>query len=326
MRHRTLRGGAVLAAALLLTSASIAFADTIPADGDAIAPGNQTTIALGERAPGEVVLWNVALRLVCAGFTHAPAGSVISVLLAGKSVPLDGSVTATDTTIGPVPDDWPTAGLPCAGQVVASDEPTVVTLTMPTTPGHGYMFSLVWARSGSGLSGGTVMDFTADVVVNTPPSLSLPDPITIEGNATNGATVSYSVGATDTEDNPDPTPVCSPASGSLFGLGTTSVGYGLLRRDGRRYHGAIPERRPRRCHRDNRQSRRHGGRLYGAGANRHRRSESIRRVPARFRQCLPGRVLDRYLHGDRRQSQPLVGHVPGHGDVRVAGHLVGHLG
>ena len=224
MRHRTLRGGAVLAAVLLLTSASIAFADTIPADGDAVTPGNQTTIALGERAPGEVVQWNVTLRLVCAGFNHAPAGSVISVLLAGKSVPLDGSVTATDTTIGPVPDDWPTAGLPCAGQVLASGEPTVVTLTMPTAPGKGYQYSLVWARSGSGLSGGTVMDFTADVVVNTPPSLTLPNPITVEGNATNGAAVSYSAVATDIEDNPDPTPVCNPTPGSLFGLGTTSVG------------------------------------------------------------------------------------------------------
>jgi hypothetical protein len=226
MRHRTFRGAAVLATALFLASATIAFADTVPADGDSVSAGNQVTISLGERAPGEIVKWDVALHLTCAGTSHPASGAVIDVALAGATVPLDGDASTTGATIGPVPSDWPASGQGCPSPtpILASNGPTVVTLTMPTTPGQAYSFSLLWGRSGaSGLSGFTVMTFNADVVGNTPPTLSLPDALTIEGNATNGATVDYAATATDAQDDPDPTAGCSRASGSLFGLGTTTV-------------------------------------------------------------------------------------------------------
>jgi hypothetical protein len=67
------------------------------------------------------------------------------------------------------------------------------------------------------------MTFKADVVGNTAPNLSLPGPMTVEGNASGGATVDFAAGAIDAEDDPDPTPDCDHASGSLFGLGTTTV-------------------------------------------------------------------------------------------------------
>jgi hypothetical protein len=209
-----------------MASATIALADTVPADGDSVTPGNQTTILLGQRAPGEVVTRDVGLHLACAGTNHAPAGATIDVTFAGATVPLDGAATATAATIGPVPSDWPATGQPCPSPApaLASNEPTVVDLTMPTTPGQGYAFSLIWTRSGAtGLSGLTVITFKADVVADTGPTLSLPDPITVQGNTTNGAFVDYTVGAIDKEDDPDPTPDCDHASGSLFGLGTTTV-------------------------------------------------------------------------------------------------------
>ena len=62
-----------------------------------------------------------------------------------------------------------------------------------------------------------------DVVVNSPPSLSLPGPMTVEATSAAGATVLYAVGASDVEDNPDPTPTCTPASGTTFSLGQTTV-------------------------------------------------------------------------------------------------------
>jgi hypothetical protein len=226
MPHRTFRGAAVLAVVVLLASAAIAFADTVATDGDALTADNQSTIPLGVRAPGEVVQRNVALNLTCGGTSHPAVGSVIDVAYLGGTIPLDSAVTATSTTIGPVPATWPASGLGCPSPTptLAANGPTVVTLTMPTTPGKGYVFTLMWSKSGaSGLTGFTAMTFTADVVGNTPPVLSLPGPISVEGNTTGGATVDYTASATDLEDNPDPVPACEPASGSLFPIGTTTV-------------------------------------------------------------------------------------------------------
>ena len=61
------------------------------------------------------------------------------------------------------------------------------------------------------------------VVLNTPPELSLPAPISVEATGPGGAAVTYAVTATDAEDDPDPTPACIPASGATFPLGTTFV-------------------------------------------------------------------------------------------------------
>lgn len=54
------------------------------------------------------------------------------------------------------------------------------------------------------------------------PALSLPEPITVEATGASGAAVSYSVSATDDVD-PSPTVSCTPAFGSTFPLGTTTV-------------------------------------------------------------------------------------------------------
>jgi hypothetical protein len=58
---------------------------------------------------------------------------------------------------------------------------------------------------------------------NEPPTLSLPSNQTAEATSAAGAVVSYTASATDAEDDPDPTPNCSPASGSTFPLGSTTV-------------------------------------------------------------------------------------------------------
>ena len=61
------------------------------------------------------------------------------------------------------------------------------------------------------------------VVQDAAPSLVLPGALTVEGNRTAGATVTYAVGANDPEDAAPPTPACAPASGSFFPLGATDV-------------------------------------------------------------------------------------------------------
>ena len=58
---------------------------------------------------------------------------------------------------------------------------------------------------------------------NQPPTLTLPDsPVVVEATSTNGATVTFTVSATDFEDGPL-TPTANPPSGSVFPLGDTEV-------------------------------------------------------------------------------------------------------
>jgi hypothetical protein len=59
---------------------------------------------------------------------------------------------------------------------------------------------------------------------NTPPVLTVPaGPVVAEATSPAGAAVIFAVSATDAEDDPDPTPTCAPASGSVFALGDTTV-------------------------------------------------------------------------------------------------------
>jgi hypothetical protein len=59
---------------------------------------------------------------------------------------------------------------------------------------------------------------------NTAPVLTVPaSPVVAEATSAAGAVVTFSVTATDAEDNPDPTPTCDHTSGDTFSLGDTLV-------------------------------------------------------------------------------------------------------
>jgi hypothetical protein len=222
---RFIRAG-TLAVAAVLAGASIAFADTVPADGDPATAGSQMSVHLGTYATGQVIQVPVEVSLTCAGTAHADEGQTVSLALGTAIVPLDGAVSAAPTTIGPVPAEWPDDGQACASpaQVLASNGPSIVTLTMPTSAGANQAFTLLYSKSGaSDLTDLTLVTLRVDVIVNTPPVLALPGALTVEGTTVGGAVVSYDAIATDLEDDPDPTPACSPASGAFFPLGTTTV-------------------------------------------------------------------------------------------------------
>ena len=225
MEQKRFRRAAALALVCLLIGATAVFADTVPADGDSLA-GNQNFVPLEDQAPGAIVTKNVDFTLLCGGLAHADEGQTITVAASSVTVPLNGAATATSTTIGPVPASWTddNFGCPTPAPTLPANGHSVVTLRMPTTPGVGYIFTVMYSRVGAnGLTGLTAISFEVDVVANTPPVLSLPGPIVAEATSADGAAVSYAASATDAEDDPDPTPVCSPTSGSVFPLGTTMV-------------------------------------------------------------------------------------------------------
>lgn len=110
----------------------------------------------------------------------------------------------------------------------------VTTLQAPSTAGVGYKYSLMYHRSiepfgsndGIAIRQATAIDITLDVVVNTPPTLTLPTVAgsTVEANTAGGWTADWSgLGATDAEDDPDPAASCSPPAGTVLALGTASV-------------------------------------------------------------------------------------------------------
>jgi hypothetical protein len=76
--------------------------------------------------------------------------------------------------------------------------------------------------------------FAISIQLNAAPVLVVPGNINVEGNTTGGRRVTFAVSATDAEDNPDPTPSCSRASGSLFAVGTTTVTCEVTDADGQR--------------------------------------------------------------------------------------------
>ena len=73
------------------------------------------------------------------------------------------------------------------------------------------------------LSGNTASDTQTGISIDfTDPTLNLPGNLTAEATGPSGANVNYSVTASDNLDN-SPIVACSPASGSTFAIGTTTV-------------------------------------------------------------------------------------------------------
>ncbi|MFP5342466.1 MAG: hypothetical protein ACLGIJ_06035 [Candidatus Limnocylindria bacterium] len=78
MHHRSLRRAAALVLAAVLTQAGIASADTVGADRDAVTPGSQTMVDLGEVAPSAQVPIPVSFGLVCGSETRLDPGQSVT--------------------------------------------------------------------------------------------------------------------------------------------------------------------------------------------------------------------------------------------------------
>jgi len=99
-------------------------------------------------------------------------------------------------------------------------------ITPTCTPASGGTFALgtttvtCEATDDAGNTGSKT--FTITVQDTTAPAITVPANMTVQGTGINGAVVTYSATATDVVDGAV-TPVCSPASGSTFAYGTTTV-------------------------------------------------------------------------------------------------------
>jgi HYR domain-containing protein len=236
MHNQRIRRATVLAAAGVLLGAAAVFADTIKADGDVTTPAVNAFYELEPVTPGTVVRVDVAFQLDCGGTRHVDANQTVTLTLAGMTLPLGGRASGTPATISPPGANWPVDGAACPLlpplDPIRSSTDSHVTLTAPMTIGTGNLYTLSYLRSlsptspndtGTFSGSASNVTFSLDVVPNQPPVLSLPGDMTVEGTTTGGAHVTYSASATDREDNPDPAPVCAPASGSFFAVGETTT-------------------------------------------------------------------------------------------------------
>jgi hypothetical protein len=121
-----------------------------------------------------------------------------------------------------VPGTAPTAVTFTATAVDVIDGPVPVTCTPPSGSTFDLGTTPVTCTASDSTGNTATGSFNVTVGDTTPPDLLVPDDITAEATSPSGAVVMFVVSANDNADGPL-TPVCSPASGSTFGLGTTLV-------------------------------------------------------------------------------------------------------
>ena len=251
MHIRSIRRALAMSAASLMVFAGLASADIVRADGDSIMPGNQTMVDLGEVAPSATLTIAVGFELVCGSETHVDVGQTVNLALLVGSPPSGGQImSVTPAAIGPVPEGWVPDGQACPfpAPTVASSSASLVTLRAPAVPNVGYVYTIAYTRAvapaggddAGAIRGTTTVSFRLAVVTNTAPVLMFPADQTIEGDRAGGWTaVDAGVTATDAEDDPDPTPVCSPAAGEVLPLGLTTVSCSVTDSGGRTDSGSF---------------------------------------------------------------------------------------
>jgi hypothetical protein len=176
-----------LAVVMAMLVTSLALADTVEPDNDFVTTGNQTSINLGNVAPGATLTPQVSFTLVCAGNNHVDNPQSVSVAFtsAGSSFPLGGSLGASTATIGAtsgdvgVPIAWPDDGSNCSSAgspaPVSDNGNSTVTIGAPNAAGN-YTYTVKYSAAptpagsndSSSISGSVSVTFTLTVVA--PPS------------------------------------------------------------------------------------------------------------------------------------------------------------
>src|SRR5205823_8048891 len=142
-----------------------------------------------------------------------------------------------DLGLSNMPADLTVNATSPTGAVVTYTPPTVVdesgdssTASVSCTPASGSTFAIgttkVTCTASDSDDTNSPVSGSFQVVVKdvTAPTLSLPSPFTVDATSPGGAPVSYTVTATDPDNAASDLKIsCSPASGSTFPIGTTTV-------------------------------------------------------------------------------------------------------
>ena len=227
MAHRrVVRTLAAAVAALLLVAggSTAAFADQLALDGDGISPLTNAQGASVTACIGQAVQFNVliAARRTGNSSTNTFAdGSSVAVSFSSATNGMSASVTPGTVA---VPSGWQSLGNNSLSTATAL---AVVTLPGQSASGAG---TVTFAYAGHNASNGAVtgtgtvgVNWTVASCDHTPPVLQLPSDLTAEATSASGAPVTYTATATDETAPAHPAVTCSPASGSTFALGTTTV-------------------------------------------------------------------------------------------------------
>jgi hypothetical protein len=141
-----------------------------------------------------------------------------------------GILTDTAPPVVTVPADLTLEATGPGGRAVtftaSATDATPANPTVTCTPASGSTFAIGTTTvtcSATDAAGNTgSKSFAVTIRDTTVPTLSLPANLTLEATGPAGATVSYQASASDLVDGPR-TPTCTPASGSTFAIGTTTV-------------------------------------------------------------------------------------------------------
>jgi len=134
---------------------------------------------------------------------------------------------AADSSPATVTINKPAAVTASATSLSFSSCGTNKPVTFSSSTAGDYNITVSVSDSGTGTYNVNPASFTLHVTnppppPNTPPTLTLPGPQTVEATGPNGAEVTYNATADDAQDGAL-TPNCSPASGTNFPLGVTQV-------------------------------------------------------------------------------------------------------
>jgi hypothetical protein len=201
-------------------SIPMAHADNVVADGDGVVPVVDNNLSLGTVCANTTTSKPIVMaisRQGNAGSTNVYPNSAVVTFTASVS---DGRLSATfpDSTIT-LPANWGAS----SNNTMSPD-----TATATVTFASGAAGTLSGTATFTGTAGSLVRSDTVTVSAtvqncdSTPPTLNLPSAMTIEATSSAGATVSYAATADDA--NPaHPSVTCSPASGSTFPIGISTV-------------------------------------------------------------------------------------------------------
>jgi hypothetical protein len=227
MFGRTFSRALVASLTLSIVMAGVVFADNAVSDGDGVTPITNQDMAFGSIDCSASTTKNALVAISRnggAGTTNVfKDGSTVTISILSETN-ADATVPATNTIT--LPSNW--GSLPNNSLSGSISVPVTIDSSVEGS-GSG---SVTFRATGVNASNATInrddlMNISWSVTAgtcNTAPELTLPASMIVEGNTLGGANVSYSVTADDAEDGDLSASVdCSPASGSFFALGTTTV-------------------------------------------------------------------------------------------------------